>query len=109
MEQTVRSRYHIESFEDFRLLIISIRSGTLHYHDSMHTERSMVTLLIPMTDLGRILTNAYFQAWPGWSASPPRPLSLHQSVTDHNLFYLALHAFALVQEPKNPKSPTPRH
>jgi hypothetical protein len=54
----------------------------------------MVTLLILMIDLGRISTNAYFQAWPGWSVSPPRPLSLHQSVTDQNLFYLALHARA---------------
>ena len=94
MEQTVRSRYHIESFSDFRSLTSSIRSGTFHYHNSVYTERSMVTLLILMIDLGRISTNAYFQAWPGWSVSPPRPLSLHQSVTDQNLFYLALHARA---------------
>jgi hypothetical protein len=84
MEQTVRSRYHIESFNDFRSLTSSIRSGTFHYHNSVYIEPSMVTLLIPMTDLGRISINAYFQAWPGWSVSPPRLLSLRRSVTDHN-------------------------
>lgn len=61
MEQTVRSRYHKEFFNNFRSLTISIRSGTLHYHDSVHIEPSMVTLLIPMTDLGRISINAYSQ------------------------------------------------
>jgi hypothetical protein len=61
MEQTVRSRYHTESLYNFRLLTTSIRSGTLHYHDSMHIEPSMVTLLILMIDLGRISINAYSQ------------------------------------------------